>query len=187
MIAMVVICIRKGWSDIESRNVHPSKIHSMSCQQSTTLVIGLGNTILSDDGVGIYVARGVEKLVRGLDVEVKEASLGGLELLELMKGFQCVILIDAILTGKYDVGALVELQVEDLKGGSAMLRHQIGLSEALGLGRELGMDLPEKIRIYGIEVKDILTFSESCTPEIENRISTIVELIMRKEFPAASQ
>ena len=44
-----------------------------------TLILGLGNTILSDDGAGIYVAREIEKCIRNKNVVVKEASLGGLE------------------------------------------------------------------------------------------------------------
>jgi hydrogenase maturation protease len=187
MIVMAVICTKKGWNDIVGDGPHPSvEKPSAAGQKSTTLVLGLGNTILTDDGVGIYVVRRLKAKIQELNVEVKEASLGGLELLELMKGFHRVILIDAILTGKHEVGTLIELRIEDLKGGSAMLRHQIGLSEALGLGRELGMDLPERLRIYGIEVKDILTFSESCTPEIESRIPAIVEEIVQKEFPMVS-
>jgi hydrogenase maturation protease len=147
-----------------------------------TLILGLGNTILRDDGAGIYVAREIGKRVRNTDVVVKEASLGGLELLELMKGFDRVVLIDAILTGSHEVGSLIELTVDDLKGGSAMSRHQVSFSEALELGRKVGMDLPEEIRIYGIEVLDARTFTESCTDEVGKRISEIAEEIVHTVF-----
>ena len=151
-----------------------------------TLVLGLGNTILTDDGVGIYVARSIRDGIKDGHVVVKEASLGGLELLDLMKGFDRVILIDAIQTGKHEVGTLVPMRIEDLGGGSALARHQVGFQEALELGRKLGMELPEEIAIYGIEVKDILTFGESCTPEVEGCLPQIVETIMKNEFPLKS-
>ena len=143
-----------------------------------TLILGLGNTILSDDGAGIYVAREIGKRVRNTNVAVKEASLGGLELLELMKGYDRVVLIDAIITGKHEVGSLVELTIDDLRGGSAMSRHQVSFAEALELGRKVGMDLPEEIRIYGIEVQDARTFGESCTEEVDKRISKIAEEVI---------
>ena len=140
--------------------------------------MGMGNTILSDDGIGIYVAREVDKLLSDYDVTLKEASLGGLELLELIKGFDHLILIDAVFTGKNEVGTLIRYRVEDLKGGSAMARHQVSFSEALELGRKINMDLPEKIDIFGIEVVDVFTFGESCTPEVEAKIPQIAQDIV---------
>ena len=158
----------------------------MDASQCKTLVLGLGNTILTDDGVGIYVARSIRRRMENENIVYKEASMGGLELLELMKGFDRAIVIDAIQTGKHEVGSLVKLRIEDLGGGSALARHQVGFQEALELGRKLGMELPEEIAIYGIEVKDILTFGESCTPEVEGCIPQIVETIMKNEFPLKS-
>ena len=145
-------------------------------------MLGLGNTILSDDGVGIYVAREIGRRWPILDVRVEEASVGGLELLDRMAGFDRVILIDAVQTGRVKVGSLVTMRVEDLVGGSAMARHQVPFHEALMLGRKLGMDLPDEIKIYGVEVKDILTFAESCTPEVAAVVPAIAEAIVRKEF-----
>lgn len=146
------------------------------------MVLGLGNTILSDDGVGIYVAREIGKRVLDPNVIVKEASIGGLELLDLMVGFDRVILIDAVVTGKYEVGTLVRMRIEDLKGGTAMARHQVAFPEALRLGRKLKMDLPKEITIYGVEVKDIMTFGESCTPEVAASIPKIGDEIVEEEF-----
>jgi hydrogenase maturation protease len=147
-----------------------------------TFVIGLGNTILSDDGVGIYVVRELGNRINNPNVTVKEASLGGLELLDLMTGSDLVYLIDAVITGKHEVGTLIEMRIEDTSGGSAMARHQISLSEALMLGRRLKMDLPEEIIIYGIEVEDNMTLCESCTPSVAKRIPEIADEILHREF-----
>ena len=149
-------------------------------RQRKTLILGLGNTILTDDGIGIFVVRELEKRLRDPNVVVKEASLGGLELLELIKGYDHLILIDAMQTGEHEVGTLIKLKAEDLKGGSAMSRHQVSFSDALELGRRLNMDLPQKIDIYGIEVMDIFTLGESCTPEVGARIPAIVDDIIQE-------
>ena len=148
----------------------------------STLILGLGNTLLSDDGIGIYVARELARRIDHPEVEVQEASIGGLELLTPMAGFKRVILIDGMHLKNCRVGDLVKLDPADLAGGSAMARHQVSFHEALQIGRRLNLDLPEKILIYGIHVQDTRTFNESCTPEIEARIPSIVDQILEDAF-----
>ena len=148
------------------------------------LIIGLGNTLLSDDGVGIYVVREIRKLAQRSDVAFHEASVGGLELLDLIAGYERVIIIDAFQTGQREVGSLLELRPEDLAGGSAMTRHQVSLPEALELGRQLGVRIPAEVKIYGIEVADSATFHEQCTPVLQKRIPEIArEIIQRERLP----
>ena len=155
------------------------QIHS---QKKDILILGLGNTILTDDGVGIYVVREIADKISDTTVDVQEASVGGLELLNLITGFRKVVLIDAVMTGQHAVGTLLKMKPEDFEGGSATARHQIGLHEALMLGRKLRMDIPETITIYGIEVKDILTFGETCTPEVRASIPGTVSKIIENEI-----
>jgi hydrogenase maturation protease len=147
-----------------------------------TLFLGLGNTLLSDDGVGIYVVREIKKRNQNPNIIVKETNIGGLELLDHIAGFKKVIIIDGMLTANHKVGALFKVNPEDLKGGSAMSRHQVGFYEALELGKQLKMNLPEEIVIYGIEVKDVYTFRESCTPEVKTSISNIVKKILKENL-----
>jgi len=68
-----------------------------------TLILGMGNPILSDDGIGIWVARALEGELSGGEVTVMETSMAGLNLLELMADYDRAILIDAIKTGKGEV------------------------------------------------------------------------------------
>ena len=66
-----------------------------------TLIVGLGNPILTDDGVGVKVAYAVEEALSPNipeNLTVTEASVGGLRLMELMVGYDRVILIDAIMS-----------------------------------------------------------------------------------------
>jgi hydrogenase maturation protease len=182
MIVLVVIYIKKELKTIEKNSTYPVSLEPNSESRRKNLIIGLGNTILSDDGVGIYVARELAKRIPSDAVTVKEASVGGLELLDLIKGYERILLIDAVMTGQADVGSLIHLKLEDLAGGSAMTRHQVSFSEALELGKRLNMNLPEEIVIFGIEVEDIFTFGESCTPKVQSKIEDIVEEIVQLEF-----
>jgi hydrogenase maturation protease len=183
MIVSAGICIRKGWQNIKKIDLQDNgKDAICMTEKKKSLVLGLGNTILSDDGVGIYVTREIQRMVHGSRIHFKEASLGGLELLELLAGYEQVILIDAIQTGKHPVGSLISFDMEELKGGSAMSRHHVPLPEAIALGRHLEMDLPADIRIYAIEVQDGMTFSESCTPEMAKHIPDLAKKIVKEVF-----
>ncbi|MEI6724985.1 MAG: hydrogenase maturation protease, partial [Actinomycetes bacterium] len=61
-----------------------------------TLVLGMGNPILSDDGVGLLVAERLRGTSLPHGVEVLQSEVGGLRLLELVRGFTRVIIIDAL-------------------------------------------------------------------------------------------
>ena len=100
----------------------------------------------------------------------------------VMSGYEKVILIDAIQTGKHPVGTLISFNMKDLKGGSAMSRHHVPLPEAIALGHHIEMDLPSKIQIYAIEVEDVATFSESCTTQVKRSIPDIAREIITKEL-----
>ena len=80
------------------------------------LLIGLGNPILGDDGVGWVVAHAVEKRLVGQrkNIEVDCLSLGGLSLMERMIGYQQVILVDSLNTGQRDQGAVIVFSLDEM-------------------------------------------------------------------------
>lgn len=146
-----------------------------------TLVLGMGNTILCDDGVGIYVVRRVAERFHREDVEFDEASVGGLRILDVIGGYRRVIMVDAIRTADGEPGEIYCLSPQDLKytlhAGSS---HDLSLPGALALGRGMGLTLPDddNFIIVAIEVEDVLTFSEACTPAVENAILRAVDVVL---------
>jgi hydrogenase maturation protease len=143
-----------------------------------TLVLGLGNPILSDDSVGPRVARELEGKLDE-NVTVTEASLAGLNLMDLLVGYDRVIIIDAIQTVGGRAGQVYRLDLEAFKATRhAVSTHDIDLPIALELGEKLGLDLPRKIDILAIEVADTDHFSEECTPEVTAAIPICVETII---------
>jgi hydrogenase maturation protease len=144
-----------------------------------TLVLGIGNTILSDDGVGCRVAQRLKRRLQGRDdVTVKETSLSGLSLLEEMAGYERLIIIDAIQTKSGKPGAIYKLSPEDFKIGHMAVVHDLGLFSALDLGRKLGLDMPREVVIFAIEAKDMVTFSEELSTEVEKAIPRVVGRVM---------
>lgn len=143
-----------------------------------TLVLGMGNPILSDDGIGIHVARALEGRVNQQGVTVTETSMGGLNLLDLLVNFDRVIIIDAIQTVGGKVGQVYRLEPEVFNTTRhASSPHDVNFATALELGKKLGLALPRQIDIFAIEVADVTTFSEKCSPEVERAVPVCVEMV----------
>ncbi len=145
-----------------------------------TLILGIGNPILTDDGVGIKVA---QKLKEGNPkLEVIETSEAGIALLDLITGYDKLIIIDSIKTEKGKPGDLYKLELEDLKPAKDFpSSHGIGIATAFELGQRLGYSMPKFVSIYAMEVKDNTTFGEKCTREVKERIPFIAKQITKGE------
>lgn len=142
--------------------------------------MGIGNPILTDDGVGIRIAQKLKEEKPYLDtIETSEA---GMALLELIIGYDKLIIVDSIITKKGKPGDLYRLELEDLKPVvNSYSSHSIDIATAIKIGERLGYKLPEFVSIYAVEIKDNTTFSETCTQEVEKRIPSIARQIIRKE------
>ncbi len=146
-----------------------------------TLVLGLGNPILSDDGVGLQVVRRLQSRFDKPNLGFVESNIVGLDLLDLITGYDRLIIIDAIKTQGREIGQIYKLSPEDL-GMTYHLasQHDVNLITALELGKRLGMALPREITILAIEVADVTTFSEKCTPGVEAAITKTVRLVAKE-------
>lgn len=144
-----------------------------------TLVLGLGNPILGDDSVGLRVTRALEGVLNKEQVTIMEASLAGLNLLELLVGFKKAIIIDAIQTGEGKVGQVYRLEPEAFNATRHTASpHDVNFATALELGNKLGLALPQQIVIFAIEVEKVTSFSEKCTPEVERAIPVVADMVM---------
>jgi hydrogenase maturation protease len=118
---------------------------------ATTLVVGLGNPILGDDGVGWRVAERVLGRLDDPDVAVLCLSLGGLALMEHLVGYRRVMIVDAMATGA-PAGTLHWLDAPD-RGELGVQHtasvHDLSLASALAMGRELGLICRRKSAWWG--------------------------------------
>ncbi len=148
-------------------------------------IIGLGNSILTDDGVGIYAAREVRRRLadEGYDarVDIVESEVAGFALMELMAGWKQVILIDSIQFDDLEPGTVVRIKPDDLHT-SLRIRsvHDINLPTALELGRQLGLEMPVELTIFGVQAKDALTFGETLTDAATRGMNEAVDLVLKE-------
>jgi hydrogenase maturation protease len=143
------------------------------------LVLGIGNPILSDDGVGIRVAHEVGRNLSDPQVAVSETSAAGLSLLDSMLGYDKIVIIDAIQTKEGKPGQIYRMKPEDFSSAKRLSSpHQINLVTALELGKMLNLAMPREITVFAIEAQDIATFSEKCTPEVEKAIPEVVKMVL---------
>ena len=146
-----------------------------------TLVLGLGNPILTDDGVGIYVVRAMATRCQRDDVTFAEASVGGLRLLDVIAGYERVIIVDAIQTRDGQPGDIQRLHPNDLRASlHSGSTHDLSLPGALALGRGMGLVLPDDddLIIIAIEAEDVLTFGEGCTSAVAAAIPRAAEAVL---------
>ena len=152
-----------------------------------TLVVGLGNPILGDDGVGWRVAENVRAHIGPYaEVDVDCLSLGGISLMEHLIGYERAILIDALVSdekpGSISVSALDS--IPDYSAFHIASAHDTSLQNAMKLGRGLGVALPEEVIVVGIAASHVYDFSEELSPPVAAAIpkatQMVVDLVMQK-------
>ena len=162
--------------------IHPSSI----------LVLGLGNPILGDDGVGWRVAEEVRSATAGQaqPPDVDCAALGGLSLMERMLGYGRVILVDSMWTGTNPEGSVRVCALDDLQNpgaGHTASPHDTSLVTALRTAEMMGAAVPQRVDIVAIETRACYDFSETLTPAATSAlpIATRKVLELLGEFAAA--
>jgi len=155
-----------------------------------TLIIGLGNPILGDDGVGWRVVEEIaRKTANRPEVEVDCVSLGGLSLMERLTGCEGVILVDSIFTGEKPIGTVSQFalsDIPDLTAGHSASAHDTSLHNALNVGRSMDIPLPrdEDVLIVAIEAENVYDFSETLSPPVEaavpQAVGAVLQLIQSK-------
>jgi hydrogenase maturation protease len=150
-----------------------------------TLLLGMGNPYLSDDAVGIRLVRDFNHRlgsVPNLEV-IEECSVGGLNLLDLLEGFERLIVMDSIKTKGGIPGRWYRFDAERLRETMNLSNiHDANFATALELGRRMGMPIPSEreTHIFAVEILDNLTFSELLTDDLERTYPAYSEEIFRE-------
>lgn len=141
------------------------------------ILIGLGNPIMSDDRIGIIVAEKVGKRLPHLEVDT--SCYGSLDVVDRICGFGKAIILDSMMTQTLSPGTVRRVKLDENVAIHCSGSHGVGLSEAIEIARACGSQLPSRILIYGIEVRDPFTVGNSLSEELSRNLESIVDIIVR--------
>ena len=146
-----------------------------------TLVLGIGNPILGDDGVGFHIAQELAKEIKDENIDVKDTSIDGLNLLELIVGYDKVIIIDAIMTEDGEVGEIYRLRPENFVKTvhPTTSPHNANLATAIEIGKKfLVGQMPAKIVVFAVNIQEVTEFTEEMTEKVKEAVPKVVNLIL---------
>jgi len=144
----------------------------------SVLVLGIGNLLLSDEGVGV---KAVEELENRYDcsdaVEIVDGGTSGSELLPYFDDRSHILIIDAVKTGNQP-GTIVRIENPPAFFQKKISPHQIGLADVLGLAA-ITDNLPRNITLFGIEPKELSTGLDLST-EVARNLSRLVDMVVEE-------
>jgi hydrogenase maturation protease len=146
-----------------------------------TFVIGLGNPILGDDGVGWRVAAAVRERCTDPHVKVECLALGGLSLMEHLIGSERAIIVDAILTHQGRIGDVFCFRLDELKdptAGHTSSAHDVSLLTAMEMGRTMGASLPDEVMVVAVEIEPVFEFSDRLSLEVADSIPVAAKTVL---------
>lgn len=147
-----------------------------------TLILGLGNPLLGDDGVGWRIANIVQEQIRTPDVDVDVHAGGGLTVMERLIGYERAIIVDAIDTRSNPPGTVSCFRLENLPNHAyshLASTHETSLPKAIEVGRALNAPLPKDIWIVAIESSPTFEFSERLSLSVSSAMPQAIRLILK--------
>ena len=146
------------------------------------LVLGLGNDLYGDDGVGPEVVRKLEErgaaapASYGADVGVDylACALSGLALLDVVVGYDALVIIDTILRPDPVVGRTRILDMPDIRDVPGPSPHYISVPQTLSLGRSLGLKMPKTVKVVAVEARNLHRLGEGLSEGMRSQLPDII-------------
>ena len=143
-------------------------------KEQKILVLGIGNEILMDDGIGPKLVRKLIEKFPSPDIKYEITWMGGLDILEFIQGYQTVVFIDAIKTKDGIPGTVYQFTTSDFKETLHLSSlHDVSFLTAIEMGGKIGLKIPENIHIIAIEIVEDTVFGESFSPELQEKYDEI--------------
>jgi len=140
------------------------------------LVLGVGNSILSDEGVGVHLAQRLQKLQWPSNVEIQDGGTQGLELLYYMDDVAKLIIVDCVRAGS-EPGSIFRFEpdkVEVIPKQYKISFHDLGIYDFLKIAAAMEI-LPETI-IFGVEPQSF-EWGEQLTPAVEAKMDKLIGFV----------
>ncbi|HTY91269.1 MAG TPA: hydrogenase maturation protease [Methanocella sp.] len=144
-------------------------------------ILGCGNMLMGDDGVGIRVIERLQEMKLPENVEIIDAGVGGMAILSWIEDADKVIIVDAVQTGNEPPGTVYEFTDKELPPSDMFMLslHDLNLVDTINVGRVV-QKMPDVIVIIGVEVKRVAEFTKDLTPEVEGAIPEVLDLVLKE-------
>ncbi len=144
-------------------------------------VLGCGNILSSDEGVGIHIIKRLRELKLPKNVEIIDAALGGIAILDLIKDAKKVIIADAVTTVDGEVGEVYRFEDKELldRDTSTISFHNLNLVDIIKVGEIIQPEaMPDEIVVFGVEVESDGAFGMELSPRVRASVPIVVEMIL---------
>lgn len=141
------------------------------------LILGMGNPILSDDGIGLRLAERLQKKIRGADVQMN--AMVGLNLLDQIIGYDRIFIIDAMTSPGGHIGEMrVITETNGLGSFHLFSSHGINIFDLMDLGKRCGYEVPELAAVYGIEIGNDVAFGKELSLCLQRCLNSLEDTII---------
>jgi len=146
-----------------------------------TLVLGIGNSILGDDGVGVHVAQELARIIKDENIDVRDVSVDGLNLFDFIIGYDKLVVIDAIVTDGGEIGEIYRLKPEYVcdPSRSAISPHHFNLATTIEIGKRLfPNEMPEEVIVFAVGTLEVAQVTEEMTEKVKKAVPRAVNLVL---------
>lgn len=143
-----------------------------------TLIIGMGNLLYRDEGIGVHVIQAMEKMELPVHIELLDIGTSTMDLISYLRGMKKLIVIDAMKAGG-NPGTIYKCKLEDLlpKDEGPISLHEIGLIETLNMAKKMGMEM--ETVVIGVEPK-VFDWGMELSEEVKQKIPAIIEAVLKE-------
>lgn len=144
--------------------------------KAPVLILGIGNILLKDEGVGVRVIEAMQNEALPDGIELCDGGTSGADLIDILADRRKVIILDAI-DAQYPAGTVLRMTVNDIlpQEGQSISLHQFGLADSLVMAKQMGV-FPDEVVIFGIQPQEIRPGLD-LTPELAAVIPTVIRLV----------
>ncbi len=143
-----------------------------------TIVIGLGNEILTDDGIGSRIVRDLKKFFEDFGIDHYTTPEGSLDLLEEIKGYDNLVVIDANITNDKNPGdiCIMSFPLNELTLHLSGL-HDVDFNDMISLSRRLDIKVPDRISVLSVEIVEDKVFNKDLSENLQIKYLQIIKLV----------
>ena len=151
---------------------------SILATKNKILVLGIGNELLKDDGIGPKLVKKLQNFLPISGIDYQTSLVGGMETIEIMKGYSLAVIIDGIMTGEKIPGTVYFMKYPWNKNTLHLSNaHDISFDMSVKLARRLEIPFPEMICIIAVEIVEDREFGEELTKPLQEKYSEIFSTV----------